>query len=131
MPVTDCCSQFIVPDMQHLSPRDVVNRQLETYNAHDIEGYCALFAPGATIADLVTGQPICTGLDEIRSAYAKRFAENPQLRCIVHQRMEGPTHAIDKETVFGLPSGPLHILAIYEVRAGLIQSLRFIRWTDA
>jgi hypothetical protein len=44
--------------------------------------------------------------------------------------MEGPTHAIDKETVSGLPSGPLQLIAIYEVQDGLIRSLRFIRWTD-
>ena len=116
--------------MQHPSPRDVVNRQLEVYNAHDIEGYCALFAPEATISDLVTGQMICNGLDEIRRVYTARFAENPKLHCVVHQRLEGPTHAIDKETVHGLPAGPLHIMAIYEVREGLIRSLRFIRWTD-
>lgn len=115
--------------MERPSPRDVVNRQLEVYNAHDIEGYCALFAPDATIADLVTGQIICSGLEEIRSVYAKRFADNPALHCIVHQKLEGPTHAIDKETVSGLPSGPLHIMAIYEVRQGLIQNLKFIRWT--
>lgn len=116
--------------MPHPSPRDIVNRQLEVYNAHDIEGYCALFAAEATISDLVTGQLICNGLDEIRSVYARRFAENPGLRCTVHQRLEGPTHAIDKETVYGLPAGPLHIMAIYEVSEGLIRSLRFIRWTD-
>jgi hypothetical protein len=115
--------------MQHPSPREVVNRQLEVYNAHDIDGYCALFAPEATISDLVTGQMICNGLDEIRSVYAQRFAGNPKLHCTVHQRMEGPTHAIDKETVSGLPAGPLHLIAVYEVRDGLIRSLRFIRWS--
>ena len=115
---------------QHPSPREVVNRQLEVYNAHDIDGYCALFAEDATISDYVTGQMICNGLAEIHSVYAKRFADNPKLSCTVHQRLEGPTHAIDKETVFGLPTGPLHIMAIYEVRTGLIRSLKFIRWTD-
>ena len=111
------------------TPRDIVNRQLAVYNAHDIEGYCELFAPDATISDLVTGQMICVGLDEIRKVYTTRFADNPNLHCTVHQRMEGPTHAIDKETVSGLPTGELHIMAIYEVREGLIRSLRFIRWT--
>jgi hypothetical protein len=112
------------------SPRDIVNRQLEAYNAHDIDGYCKLFARDATISDLVTGQMICNGLGEIRSVYTQRFADNPKLHCIVHQRMEGPHFAIDKETVYGLASGDLHIMAIYEVREGLIRSLRFIRWTD-
>jgi len=86
--------------MQHPTPRDVVNRQLEVYNAHDIDGYCALFSDDATISDLVTGQMICRGLAEIRDVYTRRFADNPQLGCIVHQRLEGPTHAIDKETVY-------------------------------
>ena len=110
--------------------REIVDRQLVVYNAHDIDGYCALFAFDATISDLVTGQMICDGIDEIRSVYAKRFADHPELRAVVHQRMEGADFAIDKETVFGLPSGPLHIMAIYEVRDGLIRSLRFIRWVD-
>jgi hypothetical protein len=116
--------------MSNATPRDIVNRQLEVYNAHDIDGYCALFAEDATISDLVTGQMICNGIDEIRSVYKKRFADNPKLHCIVHQRLEGPTHAIDKETVSGLPTGNLHLMAIYEVREGLIRSLRFIRWTE-
>jgi hypothetical protein len=116
--------------MTHLSPRDIVNRQLVVYNAHDIDGYCALFAEDATISDLVTGQMICTGLDQIRAVYEKRFTDNPKLHCIVHQKMEGADFAIDKETVSGLPTGPLHIMAIYEVHEGLIRSLRFIRWQD-
>jgi hypothetical protein len=116
------------PVTHSATPRDIVNRQLVAYNAHDIEGYCALFARDATISDLVTGQMICVGLDEIQKVYTVRFADNPKLHCIVHQRMEGPTHAIDKETVSGLATGELNLMAIYEVREGLIRSLRFIRW---
>ena len=111
------------------SPREIVDRQLAVYNARDIDGYCALFADDAAISDLATGQAICTGLAEIRAVYAKRFADNPALHCVVHQRMEGADFAIDKETVSGLAAGPLHIIALYEVRGGLIRSLRFIRWS--
>ena len=110
--------------------RAIVDRQLTIFNAHDIDGYGALFGVGAVISDLVTGQVICSGLGEIRAAYTKRFADNPKLHAVVHQRMEGPAHAIDKETVYGLASGDLHIMAIYEVRDGLILSLQFIRWTE-
>ena len=112
------------------SPREIVNRQLLAYNAQDIDSYCALFAPDAKISDLVTGQMICDGLDEIRKVYTARFSDNTHLHYLVHQRMEGPQFAIDMETVRGLPAGNLHIMAIYEVRDGLIRTLRFIRWTD-
>ena len=116
--------------MPHPSSREIVDRQLVVYNARDIEGYCALFAEDATISDLVTGQMICRGLDQIRAVYTKRFTDNPKLHCVVHQQMHGADFAIDKETVSGLPTGPLHIMAIYEVREGLIRSLRFIRWEE-
>ncbi len=72
---------------------------------------------------------ICNGLDEIRSVFAVRFANHPMLQCEVHQRMEGADFAIDRETVSSLPAGDLNITAIYEVRDGLIRSLRFIRWS--
>jgi hypothetical protein len=42
--------------------------------------------------------------------------------------MDGADFAIDKETVSGLPAGELNIIAIYEVREGLIRGLRFVRW---
>ena len=112
-----------------LTPRDIVNRQLIAYNAHDLDGYCSLFSKDARISDVNTGQVICDGIDQVRAVYDKRFSDNPELRAVVHNRMESPTHAIDHETVLGLPTGPLHILAIYEVREGLIKSLQFIRWT--
>jgi hypothetical protein len=114
--------------MAHPSPREVVNRQLDVYNAHDIDGYCALFSSDAVISDLATGETICSGLADIRRVYARRFADNPALHCVVHSRMEGADFAIDRETVSGLPTGDLDIIAIYEVRDGLIRSLRFVRW---
>jgi hypothetical protein len=112
----------------HPSPREIVNRQLVAYNAHDIDRYCALFAEDAVISVLATGEMICDGIDQIRHVYAKRFADNPRLHCVVHQHMDGADFAIDRETVSGLPTGDLHIIAIYEVRDGLIRALRFIRW---
>ncbi len=39
-----------------MQPCSVADRQLAVYNAHDIDGYCALFASDAVISDLVTGQ---------------------------------------------------------------------------
>jgi hypothetical protein len=114
--------------MTHPSPRDIANRQLDVYNAHDIDGYCALFADDAVISDLETGETICDGIDHIRRHYTKRFADHPKLHCVVHSCMEGGDFAIDRETVTGLPVGDLQLIAIYEVREGLITRLRFVRW---
>jgi hypothetical protein len=109
------------------SPRDVVNRQLEAYNARDLPTFCSLFADEAVLTDLPTGKVIAQGKRSIADLYAARFRDNPELNCAVHSRMELANFAIDRETVTGLPNGPVDIIAIYEVREGLIQSVQFIR----
>jgi hypothetical protein len=109
------------------SPRDVANRQLDAYNARDLQTFCNLFADEAVLTDLPTGNVIAQGKQSITDLYAARFRDNPELNCAVHSRMDLANFAIDRETVTGLPNGPVDIIAIYEVREGLIQSVQFIR----
>lgn len=115
--------------MTHPSPRTIVNQQLVAYNAHDIEAYMALFAADAVISDMQSGAEIARGADAIRALYTARFRDNPELRGEVFASTDLGDFAIDREQVLGLPTGPLHLIAIYEVREGLIRSLRFIRRT--
>jgi hypothetical protein len=104
-----------------------VNRQLDAYNRRDIDAFCRLFHPDAVTGDLESGEMSIRGIDAIRAFYGARFADNPAIHCVVHGRMEIGEYAIDRETVTGVAGGPLEILAIYEVRDGLIRSIRFIR----
>lgn len=106
--------------------REIANLQLEAYNAHDIEAYMALFAEDAYTHDLRTGRNVAAGAAAIREFYVARFA-NPKLHCTVLNRMEVGEFAIDFEELHGLPGGPVRLAAIYEVREGLIRSIRFIR----
>jgi len=113
--------------MTYPTPRMIVDRQLVAYNAHDIDAYMALFAEDALIMDLGTNAEIARGADAIRALYTARFRDNPDLRGEVFTSTDLGDFAIDREQVLGLPTGPLHLVAIYEVREGLIRSLRFIR----
>lgn len=115
--------------MSHiLSPRVIADRQLELYNARDLEAYCALFATDAELVDLPSGKVLAHGLKEVRAVYADRFA-NPRLFCRVHAKMELGDFAIDRETVYGLKDGPLDVVALYEVIAGKIRRVLFVRET--
>ncbi|MFY7960530.1 MAG: nuclear transport factor 2 family protein [Elsteraceae bacterium] len=113
--------------MTYPTPRMIVDQQLVAYNAHDIDAYMALFAPDAVISELASGAEIVRGEAAIRSFYTARFSDNPELRCEVFSHTDLGDFAIDREQVLGLPNGPLQLIAIYEVREGLIRSLRFIR----
>ena len=111
-----------------MTPREIANRQLDLYNARDLEGFCALFAENAVLTDLPSGTVLASGAAAIRAMYRDRFS-NPKLHCRVHSHNDIASMAIDRETVEGLPGGPVDILAIYQVENDLIQSVWFIRET--
>ena len=110
------------------TPRTIANAQLAAYRARDLEAFMALFAPEAFIEDLHTGQRRAVGRAAITEIYRARFRDNPDLACTIHAQMDLGDFAIDHETVSGLADGSsFSAIAIYEVRDGLIRSVRFIR----
>jgi hypothetical protein len=110
------------------TPRNIANAQLAAYNARDLAAFMALFADDAWLEDLPAGQRRATGKLAITDIYRARFGDNPRLHCVVHATMDLGDFAIDHETVTGLSDGGrIDCIAMYEVRGGLIQSVRFIR----
>lgn len=119
------------PTHQAAPPEAVVQRQLEAYNAHDMEALLATYAPDAK-QYAYPGELLASGHAEIRARMAVRFAE-PNLHAKLLGRTvlitaDGAT-VIDHETVTrSFPAGPgeLDMVAIYEVAGGLIRAGRFI-----
>lgn len=110
------------------TPRNIANAQLVAYNARDLAGFMALFADDAWLEDMPTGQRRATGKAAITEIYRARFGDSPNLHCVVYTKMDEGDFAIDHETVTGLADGGrIDCIAIYEVRGGLIRSVRFIR----
>ena len=108
------------------TPRDIAIAQLEAYNRCDLDAFCALFAEDAILTDLPSGLVVAAGMDQIRAMYSDRFA-TPDLSCRVHATNDIGDFAIDRETVYGLPGGPVDVVAMYEVKHELIQRVFFIR----
>jgi hypothetical protein len=105
----------------------IVQQQLEAYNRRDIDAFVATYAPdvrGYRYPD----QPTFVGLDSLRAGYARLFETAPALHATVRQRIVQGRFVIDHEEVTGLPNGrTVRAVAIYEVRDGLISSVRFIQ----
>lgn len=114
---------------EHPSPRVLANRQLAAYNARNLDAFCALFADDVVVHDVASGAVTLQGMEAFRANYANRFS-NPGLHCEILSRMDLGDFAIDRERVTGITGGPLDVIAIYEVRDGLIRSVRFIRQAD-
>lgn len=104
-------------------PAAVVARQLDAYNARDIDALMATYAADARQFEH-PGTLLASGADEIRARMAQRFTE-PDLHARLVQRVVMDNIVIDHEMVtrnFPDGVGVLELVAIYEVKDGKIQS---------
>jgi hypothetical protein len=108
-------------------PESVVQRQLEAYNAHDLDGFVATYADDATLF-VHPSEVLISGAENIRERYASRFAKNKPHAVVVKRIVVGNT-VIDEEEVTALSEGrvtKVHAVVIYEVNAGRISRTWFI-----
>jgi hypothetical protein len=112
--------------MVHMTtPAEIVNRQLQAYNERNIHDYCALFSEDAVVFKLNGNHVLARGIDEIREYYTERF-KSQQLFCRIKNRIELGNFVIDHEHVVGIGEGALEVVAIYEIRDSLIQSIHVL-----
>lgn len=103
-------------------------RQLEAYNARDAQAFAAAYAPDVEIFDLPGAARTLSGRDDLRARYATLFAASPELHCRLLARMVHAPFVVDHEQVSGLRGGaPVFAVAIYQVEAGLIRRVWFLR----
>jgi hypothetical protein len=105
------------------SPAAVVQRQLDAYNARDVDALLATYAPDARQYEH-PATLLATGADEMRARFALRFQE-PDLYARLVQRVVMGKLVMDHEVVtrnFPEGKGWIELVAIYEVVDGRIRS---------
>jgi hypothetical protein len=104
----------------------LIQRQLDAYNAKDLDGWLSTYAKDAKQFSL-HGECVASGHDEMRQRIAVRFAE-PDLHARLLQRVVMGNIVVDHELVtrnFPEGKGELEMLCIYEIEQGLIQTASF------
>ncbi|MBC7453353.1 MAG: nuclear transport factor 2 family protein [Massilia sp.] len=107
----------------HDQPSAVVQRQLDAYNARDIDALLSIYAPDARQFEH-PGKLTASGSAQIRARLALRFDE-PNLHARLVQRVVMGNLVIDHEYLtrtFAEGPGSVDVVAIYEVVDGRIQS---------
>lgn len=103
------------------SAETVVQRQLEAYNARDIEALLATYAEDAELYEHPT-RLLARGSAALRERFSSRFLE-PNLHATLLKRILLGKKVVDYENVtrtFPEGTGSLEIVMIYEVEAGRI-----------
>ena len=112
--------------MSHSSPLEVVQAQLEAYNAKNIEALLATYSP--TAEQYATGgELLAQGHEQMRPRFLARFAE-PNLHARLLSRQVAGNVVADLELIertFPEGIGSIEMLCIYEVFEGRIVRATF------
>lgn len=108
-----------------MNPADPVQRQLDAYNAHDLERFVAEYAEDIRVFRPPAPEPVLVG----KQAFARHYAENrftlPELHAEVVNRMVCGHTVVDHERITGLQPGVVEAIAVYAVSDGLIRAVWF------
>ncbi|MFN3514326.1 MAG: nuclear transport factor 2 family protein [Phenylobacterium sp.] len=110
-----------------LSPADLAQAQLDAYNAQDLDAHCACFADDVVVADL-NGAVTIQGIDAYRAKYEQVFADFPQNKAKLLNRIVVGNTVIDHEHVERTPGGAtFQVAAIYTIAGGKIARVDFVK----
>ena len=102
-------------------PEQVVQQQLDAYNARDVEALLAVYADDAEMFEH-PATLLAAGSAELRARFEARFKE-PNLHATLRQRIVMGDFVVDHEEVartFPEGRGKLELIMIYQVRQGRI-----------
>ena len=109
------------------NPEWVVDRQVDAYNARDLEAFLGWYSEDVKITSWPGGKTMATSRDDMKQIYGRLFARSPKLHCRVVTRIVQGEVVIDHELVTGI-AGRAHVraVAVYRVRGDRIVSVMFL-----
>ncbi len=108
-----------------MTPSDVVQRQLNAYNAHDLDAFVDCFSDDVRLFRMPAETPGTIGKQALRAFYAKHRFSIPALRAELLSRIAAGDKVVDHERIHGLGEAPVEMLAVYRVSDGVIADVWF------
>jgi hypothetical protein len=105
---------------------DVIDLQVEAYNAHNLEKFCSWYVEGIEVWNLGEARPFIASMAELRAVYGKKF-ENPELHTQIVNRIAMGRYVVDHERITGVGAQPAEATVVYEVEGELIRRVYIMR----
>ena len=108
-----------------LKPAELAQGQLDAYNVQDLDAHCAFYADDVVVADL-NGDVTIRGMEAYRAKYVQVFADFPQNRAELVNRIVVGDTVVDHERVFRDGANEaFQVIAIYTIAGGKIARVDF------
>jgi hypothetical protein len=104
-----------------LNPEAVAQRQLEAYNARDLERFLAEYSETVRVYRPPAPEPAISGRRALGEFYATQRFIHAGLHAELLNRMVLGCRVIDHERISGVRERPFEVAVVYEVVNGLIQ----------
>jgi hypothetical protein len=108
------------------SAEGFAQRQLDAYNAHDLERFIAEYTDDVVAYRLPSTAPFLSGKAAFAEHYRKNRFNIPGLHAALVNRMVFGNKVIDQERVVGVGAQPMEVAAIYEVTPKGISKVWFV-----
>ena len=114
---------------QDMTPEQVVQKQLETYNQRDINGFMSLMAENVAFYNYADGNMTMSGASACKEFYSNLFEASPNLHSTVLQRIIFGNKIIDHEHITGRNGNKdiVELVLIYEVNKEKIIKVTVLR----
>jgi hypothetical protein len=103
-----------------MSAEATVQRQLEAYNARDLERFLAEFSDDVRVYRPPSAEPAISGKQAFAEFYATQRFNRPALRAEVLSRMVLGNKVVDHERIRGVRDEPFETVVVYQVVDGRI-----------
>ena len=103
----------------------IVQKQLDAYNARDLDGFLATYSEDIELYDY-PNELFMQGKEQMRKRYAAFFEKTPDLHCEIKKRIVIGNKVIDEEHIMA-NGAKFSTVAIYEVENGKIAKVTFLR----
>ena len=105
-------------------PLETVNQRMEAYNNHDIDRFISTYADDVEIY-IYPDIELAQGTNHLKSIFEPMF-EAKIVSVEIHHQIAKDGYVINHETV-SYNGDETEYVSIYEVRKGIITSVRFVR----
>lgn len=98
-----------------MNPAGPVQRQLDAYNAHDLERFVAEYTDDIQVFRPPAAEAVLSGKTAFAAHYAKNRFTLPNLHAEVVNRMVVGDKVVDHERITGLHKDIVEALVVYQV----------------
>jgi hypothetical protein len=116
----------VTPTAKQQETAAFVQRQLDAYNARDLEAFVAEYTDDVVAYRLPETAPFLSGKQALTEHYRKNRFNLSALHAELVNRMVFGNKVIDQERVHGVQEEPMEVAAIYEVTSTGISKVWFV-----